>query len=137
MQGKRILIIEDALLMHRIYELMLGRFTAQGGALFHAHTARAAIEQVAALPALDLILLDTTLPDMHGIELLRCIKGKGAAEGVPIVIVTTEGQEHQVKRGLEAGAYAYITKPFRPQPLVELIHRIFMLRKASAASPSG
>ena len=131
MQGKRILIVEDARLIHRIYELMLSRFISQGGALFHAHTARAAIEQVAALPALDLILLDTTLPDMHGIELLRCIKGKGAAGGVPIVIVTTEGKDHQVKSGLEAGAYAYITKPFRPQQLVELIHHILALRDDS------
>ena len=137
MRGKRILIVEDSKLMHRIYELMLGRFISQGGALHQAHTARAAIDLLVTGEPVDLILLDTTLPDMNGIELLRCLRGKGVAADVPVVIVSTEGQDHQISRGLQAGAYAYITKPFRPQPLVELLHKIFMLREASAVPPHG
>ena len=125
MNGKRILIIEDSELLHRIYELVLRRFTSQGGALLRAHNARTAVDMILTLPPMDLIIMDTTLPDMGGMELLHCIKGTSASAKVPVVIVSSEGEDHHIKRGLEGGAHSYVTKPFRAPQLIEILTRIF------------
>ena len=128
MNGKRILIVEDSDLLHRIYELILRRFTSQGGELVYAPNARTAIDMILTRPMMDLIIMDTTLPDMGGMELLHCIKRTSASAEVPVVIISSEGQEHHIKRGLEGGAHSYITKPFHGPELIQLITRIFNSR---------
>jgi DNA-binding response OmpR family regulator len=137
MKGKRILIVEDSKVIHKIYEIILQAYDGGGGGLLHAYDAVSALRILGSEPRIDMIILDTTLPDMSGIELLCRLKASASCRDIPVIIVSTEGQDHHIQRGLEAGAYAYITKPFRPQPLVELIHQIFMLREGSAAPPSG
>jgi two-component system chemotaxis response regulator CheY len=59
-----------------------------------------------------LIMCDINMPVMNGLELLLKIKEEGLAKGVPIVMVTTEGSEPQVRQAILAGARGYIRKPF-------------------------
>jgi len=54
-------------------------------------------------------------------------------ERVPVVIVSTEGREDDVQRGMDAGARAYLRKPFNPAELVPLIEK---LTRGKAATPS-
>ncbi|MCU1322513.1 MAG: response regulator receiver protein [Acidobacteriaceae bacterium] len=60
----------------------------------------------------ELIMCDINMPVMNGLELLQRIKEENLAVGVPIVMVTTEGSEPQVRQAILAGAKGYIRKPF-------------------------
>jgi len=60
----------------------------------------------------NLIMCDINMPNMSGLELLVKIKEEKLAQGVPIVMVTTEGSEPQVREAILAGARGYIRKPF-------------------------
>jgi two-component system chemotaxis response regulator CheY len=60
----------------------------------------------------DLIMCDINMPVMSGLQLLQQIKEEKLAIGVPIVMVTTENSEPQVRQAIMAGARGYIRKPF-------------------------
>jgi DNA-binding response OmpR family regulator len=64
----------------------------------------------------DLVLLDVNLPGIDGPEVCRRLRAAGAT--LPIVMVTGAADEDDRRRGLEAGADAYLTKPFRPADLL-------------------
>jgi two-component system, chemotaxis family, chemotaxis protein CheY len=59
-----------------------------------------------------LIMCDINMPVMSGLEMLQSVKDNNLAPGVPIVMVTTEGNEMQVRQAILAGARGYIRKPF-------------------------
>jgi two-component system chemotaxis response regulator CheY len=59
-----------------------------------------------------LIMCDINMPQMDGLQLLREIQAEKLAVGVPIVMVTTEASEPQVRQAIQAGARGYIRKPF-------------------------
>jgi two-component system chemotaxis response regulator CheY len=59
-----------------------------------------------------LIMCDINMPTMSGLQLLEKVKEEKLAVGVPVVMVTTESSEPQVRRAILAGARGYIRKPF-------------------------
>ncbi len=61
----------------------------------------------------DLILLDLNLPDMHGFDVLKEIKGS-----VPVICLTANDEELSIVQGLDMGAYDYVTKPFKTRELI-------------------
>jgi DNA-binding response OmpR family regulator len=77
----------------------------------------------------DLVVLDVMLPDLDGFEVLRRIRAaKGAARGLPVIMLSARGAELDRVRGLELGADDYVTKPFS---LMELLARVAsVLRRA-------
>ncbi len=64
------------------------------------------------------------MPNMNGLEFLQRIKQDAALADVPVIIVSTEGKEEDTIRGLEAGAAAYIKKPFRTEEISDIIERL-------------
>ena len=126
----KILIVEDSILLHRMYQFILLPFANHGGRLLHAFDGVQAFDLLDKNPDTALIILDTTLPRMSGFEVLRQCKAKLALRDIPVVVVTTEGKDEHIQRGLEAGAYAYVTKPFQPATLQGLVGKIFQLREA-------
>jgi len=62
--------------------------------------------------ALALILSDINMPVMDGLQFLEARKQENLAQGVPVVMITTEGNETFVMRAIAAGAQGYICKPF-------------------------
>jgi two-component system chemotaxis response regulator CheY len=75
-----------------------------------------AIERLALAPA-DLMVLDLNMPDMHGMEVVQFVRKHQTYRAIPILILTTRGDEPSRSAALEAGANAYLTKPFLPQLL--------------------
>jgi len=69
----------------------------------------------------DLVLLDVMMPGMTGYEVCQKIKGDAELAGIPVVILTAKGQERDREQGLSVGASDYITKPFSPNRLLELV----------------
>ena len=68
-----------------------------------------------------LIVLDIMLPDFDGFEVARRLKGESDTRSIPIVMLTALDREEYRQRGKNAGASAYLTKPFDPDRLLEAI----------------
>ncbi|MEA2463420.1 MAG: hypothetical protein QOJ98_1167, partial [Acidobacteriota bacterium] len=83
-------------------------------------TAKNGREAVAAAAAErpDLILLDVVMPEMNGFEACRQIREQEATKYVPIIMVTTKGEEQNVETGFESGCSDYITKPINGSELL-------------------
>jgi two-component system phosphate regulon response regulator PhoB len=80
----------------------------------------------------NLILLDWMLPGMSGIELARRLRRNARTVGIPIIMLTARGDEHDKVYGLEAGADDYLSKPFSPRELIARIGAV--LRRVGAVS---
>jgi two-component system chemotaxis response regulator CheY len=94
----------------------------------------AAADGVEALEALEreqfnLVVLDINMPRMDGLSLLKTIRERPEWAGLPILMLTTEGQETDRDRALAMGATDYMVKPFKPTQLLE---RVAALLEASA-----
>lgn len=72
----------------------------------------------------DIILTDINMPDINGLELLSFLKNHPHYRTIPVVIISTEKSETDRKRGLELGADDYLTKPFEPGELENIIRKI-------------
>ena len=119
MQPNKVLVVEDSKLVHKMYDMMLRQFT-----LVHAYNGQEALARLAEHPDADLILLDVNMPKMNGLEFLAHVKAMPQFAGIPVVIITTEGKEEDTRRGMEAGASAYLTKPFRNETLLDTIAQL-------------
>ena len=119
MEPKKTLVIDDSSLIHRMFKLLLPK-TVQ----ISAFDGREALDRLAEHPDIDLILLDINMPNMNGFELLEVIKKDAAFASIPVIIVSTEGKDEDTIRGLQAGAAAYIRKPFRSEAAAGLIRHI-------------
>jgi two-component system chemotaxis response regulator CheY len=126
MDKVRALIVDDSSVMRKIVERSLRQ---AGVNLSEVREAGNGAEALGALKesGVDLILCDINMPVMDGIEFLRQLQGQEHANGVPVVMITTEGSESQVVQALSIGARGYIRKPFTPEQVKE--HVIPLLGK--------
>ncbi len=69
----------------------------------------------------DLILLDLLMPKVDGFEVLKVLKGNEETSKIPIVVLTAKAEETDRQRAMELGADNYMTKPFKPQELWDVI----------------
>jgi CheY-like chemotaxis protein len=72
----------------------------------------------------DLILTDVRMPKMTGYEACRALKQNEAVKHIPVVMLTAKGQDEEAQMGAEAGAYAYILKPFSLEDLQRRVTEI-------------
>ena len=79
-----------------------------------------AIERLAIEPV-DLMVLDLNMPDMHGMEVIGFVRSHQAYRNIPIVVLTTKGEESSRSAALAAGATHYLTKPFDPKQLADVV----------------
>jgi two-component system, OmpR family, KDP operon response regulator KdpE len=107
----RVLIVDDEPPIRKLLRMGL---TAQGYQVLEAHNGKAALELVAQRP--DLVILDLGLPDVQGFDLLRTIRARN--EQVPIVVLSSRGDEAAKVAALDLGADDYVTKPFGMEELL-------------------
>lgn len=69
----------------------------------------------------DLIILDWMMPELSGIDLCRFIKADEATNHIPIFMLTAKGQDADEQLGFQCGVSRYITKPFSPKSLLEMV----------------
>jgi two-component system chemotaxis response regulator CheY len=119
MKPRKVLVVDDSKLLHRMYEVMLRQVV-----LLHAYDGKAGLELLRKNTDVDLVLLDLNMPVMNGLEFLAEAKADAQIARIPIIIVTTEGTEAQTQRGLDAGAGAYLTKPFDGTRLMQVISQL-------------
>jgi CheY-like chemotaxis protein len=116
---RKVLVVEDSRLIHKMYEVML-----RPCLLIAAHDGREGMERLSENPDVDIIILDINMPHMTGLEVLAQVKANPAFASIPVIIVSTEGKEEDVARGLQAGAVAYLKKPFQREDLLKIIGRL-------------
>lgn len=73
-----------------------------------------------------LIISDVNMPNMDGITLVKEIKKLAAYKFTPIVMLTTESQDEKKKQGQEAGAKAWVLKPFKPEQLLGVVQKLVL-----------
>ena len=101
----RVLVVDDEPPIRKLLRMGL---TAQGYQTLEAPNGKVALELLSEAP--DLIILDLGLPDTQGHDLLRTIRARN--ESVPIVVLSSRGDEAGKVQALDLGADDYITKPF-------------------------
>jgi two-component system, chemotaxis family, chemotaxis protein CheY len=116
--GRTILIVDDSPTIRRMVRASLDNQIAT--AFTEAASGLQAIETLAVTPV-DLVILDLNMPDMHGLDVLRFVRSHEHYRDVPVMILTTRGDEASRDAALRAGASAYMTKPFAPATLVSSV----------------
>ena len=101
----RVLVVDDEPPIRKLLRMGLG---TQGYEILEASNGKTALALAAADP--DLIILDLGLPDIQGLELLRMLRSQN--ERVPIVVLSSRGDEAAKVQALDLGADDYVTKPF-------------------------
>lgn len=113
----RILVADDDLDIARLVAFQL-KFSGYEVTL--AHDGAAALDQARAVSP-DLILLDWMMPGMDGLECLTALKGDPALASIPVILMTARAQQADVNAGLQAGAAAYMVKPFELEQLIRTV----------------
>jgi two-component system, OmpR family, KDP operon response regulator KdpE len=96
--------------------------TEAGYSFATVNSGRAALQQINAQQTADLVLLDITLPDMHGLELLRRLRERSF---VPIIVIVDENLERSKVAALEMGADDVMINPFSGEELIARIGALF------------
>src|SRR5262245_18636289 len=111
----RALVIDDSRTVRTIIRKALGEV---GLEVAEAANGREGLEQLRANEDVQIVLVDWNMPEMNGLEFVRAVRAERAYDPVRIMMVTTETEQEQVVRALEAGANEYLMKPFTKEVLV-------------------
>ncbi|MDB4979722.1 MAG: Chemotaxis regulator - transmits chemoreceptor signals to flagelllar motor component CheY [Myxococcales bacterium] len=109
------LIVDDSKVMR---EMVIACLRALDRAVFtQAASGLEALERLS-LKAFDFVVLDLNMPDIGGYEVIEFIRGQDKLRALPILVLTTRGDEGSRAKALSAGATRFMTKPFSPEALL-------------------
>lgn len=118
---KTILIVDDSKTIRKMVLTVLSQ--VPNLSFEEAESGLYALEKLA-LKKIDLMILDLNMPDMHGLEVLRFLRTHSDFKNLPVIILTTRGDEEMKETALREGANFYITKPFNPQELLAKVQEL-------------
>ncbi len=125
---KRLLIVDDSKLMR---DMVAACLRPLGAVTFEfAGTGLEAIERLA-LAGFDLVVLDLNMPDVGGIEVVEFVRSQDRMRALPILIVTTRGDDESKARVLAAGASGFLPKPFAPAQIIAEVRRLLPVERAA------
>jgi two-component system chemotaxis response regulator CheY len=118
---QRVLVVEDSATMRGFVTAAL-----EAAGPFSVTQAESGFHALKILPRAryDLIITDINMPDINGLELVRFIRESEAHKTTPLIIISTDGREADRDRGMKLGANAYLTKPFEPEQLLEIVRSL-------------
>ena len=111
---KNVLVVDDSATMRRM--VMASLRPIEQATYLEASNGLEAIERLA-VGRVDLVILDLNMPDMHGMEVVAFMRKHATFRGVPIIVLTTRGDDESRTAALAAGATLYLNKPFDPAAL--------------------
>jgi len=120
----RVMVVDDD---HVIRGLLEVNLEMEGHDVVTAVDGRDALDQVSAT-APDLLLLDVMMPNVNGWQVAEALKTDPATRHIPIVFLSARAMEADVRKGTELGVDAYVTKPFDPIDLMDLVRRLLAER---------
>lgn len=123
-----VLVVDDSKVMR---DMVVACLRAEPQLAFaHASSGLEAIERLSLAP-FRLVVLDLNMPDIGGIEVLEFVRGQDTLRSLPIIILTTRGDEASRTKALAAGATRFMTKPFTPDSILSEVRSVL----AAAGNP--
>ena len=116
-----ILVVDDSKVMR---DMIVACLRPRADFTFtHASSGLEAIERLS-LRTFHLVVLDLNMPDIGGIEVVEFVRSQDKLRALPIVIVTTRGDEDSRAKAVAAGATAFMTKPFTPETILREVESL-------------
>jgi len=115
-----ILIVDDSMPMRTVLKRSLAAAGYGSSRILEASNGKEALKVMEG-DWVDLILTDHNMPEMDGFSFLKKVKAEALFKDIPVIVISTEGNESKIKEFMNTGASGYITKPFTPEALRDLI----------------
>ncbi|HEU4735202.1 MAG TPA: response regulator [Kofleriaceae bacterium] len=129
---KRLLIVDDSKLMR---DMVAACLRPLGAVEFEfAASGLEAIERLALAP-FALMVLDLNMPDVGGVEVVEFVRSQDRLRELPILIVTTRGDDDSRTQVLAAGASSFLAKPFAPAQILDEVRRLLAPARAIGQAP--
>ncbi len=116
--SKHILIVDDSKTIRNLVSFILKK---EGYKVTMAEDGLDGLEKLYAADDIDLVISDINMPNMDGFTFIRTVREQEVYRNLPIVVLSTEGQEKDIKQGISLGANLYMVKPAQPQQMVKNI----------------
>lgn len=118
--SKMILAVDDSKTMRDMVTFTL---KGAGYQTLEAEDGKAALSVLSG-NTVDAIITDLNMPNMNGFDLIRAVRADAKHKYVPILMLTTEGDDAKKQEGKSAGATGWIVKPFNPEKLVDVVKKV-------------
>jgi len=115
-----VLIVDDSSAIRKILMRVLAQTDLKLGDIFEAADGVDAIKILEA-NKVGLVLSDINMPNMDGLQLLTSVRSRPEWNGIPIIMITTEGNQAKVMEAVQLGAQGYVRKPFTAEQIKEKI----------------
>ncbi len=113
--SKHILIVDDSKTVRNLVAFIMKK---EGFKVTTAEEGLDGLEKLYAAERIDLIISDVNMPRMDGFTFIRAVREQEAYRDIPIIVLSTEGQEKDIQTGLNLGANLYMVKPAQPEKLL-------------------
>jgi two-component system chemotaxis response regulator CheY len=125
-----ILVVDDSKVMRDMIVACLRAI--EDTTFVHASSGLEAIERLS-LGRFDMMVLDVNMPDVGGVEVLEFVRSQDQLRTLPVLIVTTRGDDESRERVLRAGATAFLAKPFTPDSIIAEVRAIMPVSAGAGA----
>ncbi|WP_457572583.1 response regulator [Desulfovulcanus sp.] len=115
MSKKHILIVDDSKTVRNLVAFIMKK---EGLRVTTAEDGLDGLEKLYSNPDIDLIVSDINMPRMDGYTFIKNLREQEAYRDLPIIVLSTEGEEKDIQQGLNLGANMYMVKPAQPEKLV-------------------
>ena len=113
--AKHILIVDDSKTVRNLVAFIMKK---EGFKVTMAEDGLDGLEKLYSLESVDLIISDVNMPRMDGFTFIKTVREQEAYRDVPIIVLSTEGQDKDIQTGLGLGANLYMVKPAQPDKMV-------------------
>lgn len=113
--AKHILIVDDSKTVRNLVAFILKK---EGFKVTAAEDGLDGLEKLYSAQSVDLIVSDVNMPRMDGLTFIKTLREQEAYRDIPIVVLSTEGQDKDIQTGLTVGANLYMVKPAQPEKMV-------------------
>ncbi|MCA1945963.1 MAG: response regulator [Desulfovibrio sp.] len=115
MAKNNILIVDDSKTVRNLVAFILKK---EGYKVTAAENGLDGLEKLYSMEQVDLIISDINMPKMDGFTFIKQVREQALYRDLPIVVLSTEGQEKDIQQGLQLGANLYMVKPAQPEKLL-------------------
>ena len=119
--SKHILIVDDSKTIRNLVAFIMKK---EGFTISTAEDGLDGLEKLYAADHIDLIVSDINMPRMDGFTFIKTVREQDAYRDIPIVVLSTEGQDHDIQLGLSLGANLYMVKPAQPDKMVKNVRML-------------
>lgn len=120
--AKTVMVVDDSASIRQVMSLTLAK---AGYDVFEACDGADALGKLSG-QKVNLIVCDVNMPNMDGISFLKALKASQGYRFTPVIMLTTESQESKKQEGKEAGARAWVVKPFKPEQMLEAVSKLIL-----------